>query len=432
MKKIKSFIIDTSALHEGPITRGYTISGDSGAVFSVIVQNEDGHFYNFPENTVVSEEEGVFTPSGSFSATTSGLFQKSIGKNGTYEGVISFPSISDDDYYQITIIADNSHDTEFDEKMSLDKLVYYSPRINQYTNTTLTFSLSSTLQDAGDESYGTYPSNYTTTGLSTSYSAANIKTSFSISWALALNDNDFIIARQPRINDFYFTTTKDTLTAGTGTSLELKNIEGLSVGMGVSGTGIAGGATITKIIKGYKDENKSTAAKAVYVIPKALSSDGLTMIDSIGGTVVISASSTFVADRTLTFTGYGFGGASEFNSTKFTISNLKVVINPVTTTTDAVVSNSTTIPITSTNGIRAVDTVLMTGVGVTAASPHVDTVNAGVSVVVSAAQTIENGQTVVFTGSSRAATVTGDVEIQRHGKDNLTLTLELDNILTVS
>ena len=156
------------------------------------------------------------------------------------------------------------------------------------------------------------------------------------------------------------------------------------------------------------------------------------MIDSVGGTVVISASSTFVADRTLTFTGYGFSGASEFNSTNFTISNLKVVINPVTTTTDAVVSNSTTIPITSTNGIRAVDTVLMTGVGVTATSPHVDTVNAGVSVVVSAAQTIENGQTVVFTGSSRAATVTGDVEIQKYGKDNLTLTLELDNILTVS
>ena len=432
MKKITSFIINTSALNGGTTIRNYIINGDPGAVFNMIVQNEDAHFYNFPENTIVSEEEGVFTPSGSFSATTSSLFQKSIGENGTYEGVISFPSISDDDYYQITIIADSSYDTEFDEKMSLSKLVYYAPRINQYANTTLTFSLSSTDQDAGDESYGTYPSNYTKTGLSTSYSVADVEVPFSISWALALNDNDFIIARQPRINDFYFTTTKDTLTAGTGTSLELKNIEGLSIGMGVSGTGIASGVTITKIIKGYKNENKSTAANPVYVIPKALSSDGLTMVDSIGGTVVISASSTFVADRTLTFKGYGFNGASEFNSTKFTISNLKVVIDPVTTTTDAAVSSSTTIPITSTNGIRDVDTVLMTGVGVTAASPHVDTVNAGVSVVVSAAQTIENGQTVTFTGSSRAATVTGDVEIQRYGKDNLTLTLELDNILTVS
>ena len=86
-----------------------------------------------------------------------------------------------------------------------------------------------------------------------------------------------------------------------------------------------------------------------------------------------------------------------------------VVIGAVKTTTDAAVSSSTTIPITSTNGIKAVDTVLMTGIGVTATSPHVDTVNAGVSVVVSAAQTIENGQTVTFTGSSRSATIPADI-----------------------
>jgi len=431
MKLIKAFAINGNPMPGFKTTREYTINADPGAVFSMIVLNEDGHFYNFPENTIVSEEESTVKPSGSFSSTANKLSQKTIDKSGVYNGVISFPTVTDDDEYSVILEADADSNTSFVKEMS-SNMVYYTSKIEQIVDTTLTFSLSSTLQDAGDESYGTYPSNYTSTGLSSTVSKKKFNNSFSISWALALNDNDFIIARQPVIDDFYFTTTKDTLTAGTSTYLELKNIEGLSIGMGVSGTGIASGATITKIIKGYKDENKSTAANHVYVIPKALSSDGLTMIDSVGGTVVISASSTFVADRTLTFTGYGFSGASEFNSTKFTISNLKVVINPVTTTTDAVVSNSTTIPITSTNGIRDVDTVLMTGVGVTAASPHVDTVNAGVSVVVSAAQTIENGQTVVFTGSSRAATVTGDVEIQRHGKDNLTLTLELDNILTVS
>jgi FAD/FMN-containing dehydrogenase len=73
----------------------------------------------------------------------------------------------------------------------------------------------------------------------------------------------------------------------------------------------------------------------------------------------------------------------------------------------------------------------MTGIGVTATSPHVDTVNAGVSVVVSSAQTIENGQTVTFTGSSRSASVTGNVLINSHGTSDVTLTLNLDNILTV-
>ena len=101
------------------------------------------------------------------------------------------------------------------------------------------------------------------------------------------------------------------------------------------------------------------------------------------------------------------------------------------TTTDAAVSNSTTIPITSTNGIKVADTVLMTGIGVTASSPHVDAVSNGVNVTVSSAQTLENGQTVTFTGSSRSASVSFDALIEDHGKSSFTLTLNLDNILTV-
>jgi predicted thioesterase len=73
----------------------------------------------------------------------------------------------------------------------------------------------------------------------------------------------------------------------------------------------------------------------------------------------------------------------------------------------------------------------MTGIGVTSASPHVDAISAGVNVTVSAAQTIENGQTVTFTGSSRSATITADVTILKFGKDDIILTLALDNILTV-
>ena len=72
----------------------------------------------------------------------------------------------------------------------------------------------------------------------------------------------------------------------------------------------------------------------------------------------------------------------------------------------------------------------MSGVGVVG-TPHVDAVSAGVNVTASAAQTIENGQTITFKGSSRTATITGDVTVSSHGSDNLTLTLELDNILTV-
>ena len=196
--------------------------------------------------------------------------------------------------------------------------------------------------------------------------------------------------------------------------------------MVVSGTGIASASIITKVIKGYKDQSNSTAAKPVYIVPATTPTS-----TTIGGTVIIDKSSTFVADRTITFKGFGSDGANTFNGTNFKIKNFKLVIDPVVTTTDAAVDNSTTIPITSTDGIKAADTVLMTGIGVTSSSPHVDAVSSGVNITASSAQTIEDGQTVTFTGSSRTGTITADVEIKKYGRQNLTLTLELDNILTV-
>ena len=114
----------------------------------------------------------------------------------------------------------------------------------------------------------------------------------------------------------------------------------------------------------------------------------------------------------------------------FTISNFKVALSDVTTTTDAAVSNSTTIPITSTNGIKSAESVIISGIGIIG-TPHVDAVSAGVNVTASSAQTIENGQTVTFTGSSRNATITADIKVLQYGVDDLTLTLALDNILTV-
>ena len=157
--------------------------------------------------------------------------------------------------------------------------------------------------------------------------------------------------------------------------------------MAVSGTGIASNATIVNIIPGYKDENKSTAADHVYIIPKSIAGD--VMVNSSGGTVILSESSTFVADRTITFKGYGQDAIRYFNGAIVEVKNPKLVIDAVTTTTDAAASSSTTIPLTSTDGIKAADTVIMSGIGVVG-TPHVDSVSAGASVVVSEAQTIEN------------------------------------------
>jgi hypothetical protein len=435
MKEIKAITINSKAMGGGSQARSYVIEGNPGSVFSMTVTNAAGEYYNFPENTIILNPEEESRPAAAFTSTPTRLSPRTIPglvsplgpDTNTYIGTIIFPKVSADDNYVLTIYPEMHYDTKLAD--NLGKGSYIFANIPQLIDTTVTFSLGST---GSSGTYNTLPSNNTVSGKESRVEGA-VSSTFSINWPVSLSSSQFIIAKQPDQADFYFTTTKDTLTAGTGTSLELKDITGLSVGMVVSGTGIASNATITKITKGYYNAGKSTTAFPVYDIPQVVDAsdpNNPILVDSPGGTVVISDSSTFVADRTLTFKGYGSSASKIFNNTSFSVSNFKVELADVTTTTDAAVSNSTTIPIASTDGIKAAETTIMSGVGVVG-TPHVDAISSSVNVTASAAQTIENGQTITFKGSSRTATITGDVTVSSYGNSNLTLTLELDNILTV-
>ena len=422
MKLINTFNIETSAMPSLLVNRTYTITGDPGALFTLIVQDSSSNFYNFPENTVVSVEEGISKPDASFLSTPTQLLQKEMGEEGVYNGVITFPVISADDYYIITLIAGN--DTEVSSDLSSTKKVYISDKIYKYKDTTLTF------RPLHSNSAVVEPSNYTKTGISSTVKTVNVKAPLSIDWDFTLSSLSCSIIRQPLITDFEFTTTKTTVTAGSSsTELELDSVKGLSVGMTVTATGIPSSTQITKIKKGYKNTGKSTAATPVYDIPVTADADG-NVVESEAGTVTLNNASTFVVDRVVTFRGKGSSHSEVFNNTKFKVKNFKVAIDPVTTTLDAL-ANSETIPLTSTDGIMAAETVIMSGIGVTG-TPHVDSISAGASVDVSLAQNIENGQTVTFTGSSRSGKITADLEVLEYGEDDLTLTLNLDNILTVA
>lgn len=418
MKKITELTIDTSPISSRQALKEYAVYGEEGACFTIFIINEDNNFYNFPSNSSYTT-----VPAANFTSTPIQMDTVTIGENGVYSSSITFPVVTDDDKYQITLLP--VKDTVLADSFSSES-TYTLPYIYQYVDSTITFSL------LHSSSAVVEPSNVTSVGLSNELGQGS-NTSVSIDWPITLSSSNFVIARQPVSSDFEFTTTKDTFNGGSGTSLELKDITGLSIGMGVSGTGIASGSVISKIHKGYIDSTNSTPTQEVYIVPSVI--ETVNGVDSLrlskGGTVVIDKSSTFVTDRTITFTGKGLIHLEEFNNAKISLTNILLTIDPVVTTTDAAVSNSTTIPITSTNGIKVNDTVLMTGIGVTSSSPHVDAVSSGVNVTVSSAQTIENGQTVTFTGSSRSANVSFDALIKDYGKSSFTLTLNLDNILTV-
>ncbi len=404
------------------VTRSYQINGDPGALFTLIVQNDDSDFYNFPENTIVSVEEGIFRPDASFSSTPTQLLQKEIGEDGVYNGFITFPVVSSDDYYIITLITGDN--TEINSELSNAKKIYISDKIYKYKDTTVTFSL------LHSDSAVVEPSNYTKSGASSTIERKAFTTPLTIDWSFTLSSSNCVIIRQPVISDFEFTTTKTTITAGSSaTELELDSIEGLSVGMAATAVGIPADTVITKIIKGYKNTGKSTAATPVYDIPITTDVDNV-LVESNAGTITLDKASTFVVDRVVTFRGKGSKHSEKFNNTRFKVKNFSLTIDPVVTTLDVAASGET-IPLTSTNGIKAAETVIMSGIGVVG-TPHVDTVNDGVSVEVSTAQNIENGQTVTFTGSSRAGKITANLEVLEYGNDDITLTLNLDNILTVA
>tara|TARA_R100000900_G_scaffold139107_1_gene118548 strand:+ start:2370 stop:2624 length:255 start_codon:yes stop_codon:yes gene_type:complete len=57
---INAFNINTSAINSTfAETRNYEVVGEPGAVFHMIVQNNSGQYYNFPENTVVDQAAGT-------------------------------------------------------------------------------------------------------------------------------------------------------------------------------------------------------------------------------------------------------------------------------------------------------------------------------------------------------------------------------------
>ena len=429
---IQAFNIDTSNKSRNSVSRSYEVIGEPEAVFHIIVQNASGQYYNFPENTIVNQEAGVFAPTAAFSTTPSNLFNQKIPSSGVYNGDITFPVDNADTNYVITVIAGN--ETTFDLNVFSNEKIFISEKIRAYKTTGVTFSITHSSAAVVEPSGNNAPIVFK--GKSSQVDRSNVNNVTKINWPFTLSSSSASIIRQPIVDDFEFTTTKLTrdirTTTGATTSIELIDVAGLSVGMDVKDAEDQSLGQITKIILGFKDFQNSTDGNQIYKIPVKINDDSDGVVNSTAGTIVVSTAFDWSVNSQLTFTGKGSSASNIFNKTRFKIKNFKIEIDPVVTTTDAAVSNSTTIPITSTNGIKAADTVLMSGIGVTSTAPHVDTVNDGVSVVVSSAQTIENGQTVTFTGSSRSGKITGELEILEYGDSNITLDFNFDNILNVS
>ena len=117
-------------------------------------------------------------------------------------------------------------------------------------------------------------------------------------------------------------------------------------------------------------------------------------------------------------------------------SDLAVVLTEVSTTTTAAVSASTSVPITQRAGIMdGISTVSGIGIDSSVANPTVSSgagsVIGGGTLVLSAAQTLEDGITLTFPGAGTIATVTGYIKVNRAGSKDVTLRFDLEKFLTM-
>ena len=90
MKLIGNLNLDLSDLPATSEVRNFSISGNNGAIFTLEIKNEDSNYYNFVTKA--------------FQAARTGLENKVI-QNGIYRSSITFPTITDDDHYDISLFA---------------------------------------------------------------------------------------------------------------------------------------------------------------------------------------------------------------------------------------------------------------------------------------------------------------------------------------
>ena len=113
------------------------------------------------------------------------------------------------------------------------------------------------------------------------------------------------------------------------------------------------------------------------------------------------------------FTAYGPDAIKAINNTEIKLTDLKVELTEVTTTTTAAVNNSTTIPVAEMKGtVRNVSTISGIGIDSSVANPTVTSVTdeSDGNWTASAAQTLEEGVTLTVGGSGKVATITGNIE----------------------
>jgi Cu/Ag efflux protein CusF len=387
LKKITSLDIDLSILPNEGANRIFSIFGDDGASFIVQVVSNSNTFYNFQTRTFVA------------TSTRETLLKNKIS-GVSFSHPIYFPSGGSS--YNI-IVMPNPTDKETEAFISNGNGAI-NKKIDQVTDTTITFSLST----ANTSSYATLPTLTNLTGSKAKTNRATVNRDFDVeNTATAGSAFGLKLSRQILDSDFVFEKTQTVDGAiSSSKTVVLDSIDDLVVGMVVT-------AVTTSSLSGTPTIKK---------------------IDVPTKTITLSRAQTFADGITMTFHARGFKSIARATGALMRLRSVKSTEEDLTTTVRTDVSSGTQIEVNSTRGISAGNTYSGAGVDNSSANTvtNVDTpsLTAG-RITVSAAQTLIDGTKLRFKGSTKKITTKMSLEVFQFPKANATIKILLDNFITI-
>jgi len=396
--EIKNFKINVNDIPETGALRNFSIEGDKGAEFIMIIANNTGNFYSFVDNT--------------FSAghTPQKILKKTI-TGRKYNGAINFPSQAGQNYDVLLIPGKNS----FINKGVINK------RIVQLGDVTLTLNY---ISISNSSSYKTFPAAIASTSNQASSGAVSVSVAKLFEnadtdangFGLITNQSDLNGDLNSRASDkawmFRATTTVSGAHSSTQT-ITLASVNNLAVDMSLSD-------------------------RSAYI----------QSIDAATSTVTLSANKSFSDGDSISFDAIGF---SMINSLLNCNISADIRVHGVTapsTTVRGVVNNSTTVTLNGTYGIPGGDVAVYAGTNVNNSSTNTVTNNRTASgnnvasssageIVVTLAQTFKGSETIFFTHKDSpdfhifdTFNVQGSVLINKYPSSNTTIFFNLDEIIT--
>ena len=191
------------------------------------------------------------------------------------------------------------------------------------------------------------------------------------------------------------------------------------------------------ILEGTDDESLlvQNEAPAIKPVGTPAYTNGVKTVQS-GEIVFNKQQKRSVLGETLLLGGYGINQIFETSGYSILMSDLKIELTPITTTTTSAVYSSATIPVASVNGVLP-STTKVSGLGI---DPKVSdptvigrsvTSGAG-NIVLDAPQTLESGVTLTLSGSGQIATITGNIEVVSPGTDDATFFFDVEKLLSIA